>query len=496
MSDTSTPDWQDPAIVDNAPAQPIWTPDQLKVALDPKLLKLAEGQTGLSAAKARSLIEDRLSQYATTTTGVGKAIEDIADLIVQTLPAEAMNATVVQSIDLRPYLAQVEQSPLRFGGYDAGHRYGNFQQFAHELLQGQQTGAEAVARETNTNLGRPPESGLDTIRQFETDMATISPEARANQASAALGAGGTTAEAAATSIYDPNADLFTQQLGTPTFPESEYKQLIDIPSSAFDSIIDAERQFNEDNKLTPGTMQTGIVYDYTQGAGTSSSTVTHKKMSLTSALDLPNTLTYEQLAGLQTKLAAAGYFDRVGQTFVEGEATDPATQKAWELALIDAYRSPNTGVVQLLAKKGAEYRDIARKRNLAAAAPFDSDVVRASADSMAQELIGRRLTAEEYTRVRGSLLQLRKERLGNQVTGLDNTSWKGDATTAQYGFNGDDINARIQREFGGEARAQGSWDAGQALYKSWGMDFPGAATADTVAAAPPKPANAPSRTNV
>lgn len=487
MSDTST---------STLPADPA-TDQGFTVRLDSSLIKLAQDDTSISAAAARKLIEQRLRAGAKSRPE-RRAAEAVAKLIVRALPAEAnvpgstkISEKIVTNLDLRPYLQQIadknialpDLTPDDYREIDAyvqnqGHSP------VMDLLDAEQVKAQTVKRQQNVDQGKNSETDIASVSQFDPAIVTLSPEARATQAQAAIAQGGTTGEAAADYVNDPYADLYNEV--KPTFPEADYQQLIKIGLVDFADIITAESQFNADNQ-TSG-MQTGVLMDV-PGRGPdipgSAGDRPAKRMSLTSILDLPNTLNYDEVAQLQEKLAMAGYFDRIGQDYIEGEADDKATQAAWQAALVDAYHlqgtDPKTSVVQMLARKGVEYRQEVQRRSADKFGKLDTDLVRSSADEMAVQLLGRTLDDGEFGKIRDELLRLRADR-GNDIIGVDDMTWAQDDTAKRYGFTSDDINNRIKRDFAPEIGASNGRDFMQGIYKAFGLDIPGSPAAVAAAA--------------
>ena len=82
-------------------------------------------------------------------------------------------------------------------------------------------------------------------------------------------------------------------------------------------------------------------------------------------------------------------------------------------------------------------------------------------EAAAVEILGRNLNAEEFGRVRDTIASLQTNR-SDDLAGVDPMNWLNEETATQ-GWDTNDVNDRIMREFGGELAIQNTQDSLQKI---------------------------------
>ena len=191
-------------------------------------------------------------------------------------------------------------------------------------------------------------------------------------------------------------------------------------------------------------------------------------MSAIDALDWIHTLRDDEVESLQGQLARAGYFERLGMQPELGYVDDDATNQAWKLALNESVKR-GIGVPELLQQQIDEFA--ARRRDQMT--KFNVTDTRLAANQIAIDAIGRSLTSEEFTKVRGFLVSLQNERR-DQILGVAGTdlSWRRDGMDMQTGFDETDIEQAVAGQVQGNIGAQNAYSTGRSLFKYLGREFP------------------------
>lgn len=477
-----------------------WTPEEWRLPLSEALRAKKEG-TGQSAQQAREALENRIlllmpgwveeegtgaakfpngsnTPFFTLGAADRNKVQDqafaalIADAIVKGLGPEAnvgdieggaIDVGIIKNLDLRPYLQLVREQPNRrfkTEQWGTDDRDAISQGRVNELITALDAEATRVAGAAAAEIGVTSEIG------YSTSEVGVSPQGR-------LATVGQTAGAAQDPVAAAIATLnggTSAEWENPTFDEGQWRQIAGMKQSVFDQIIDAEIDFNE-NAGTPGVMRTGIVLDGTGYPTGSSGQPVTRKLSLQGALGWLARQDAETVASMQEKMAAAGYFNQVGQNYIWGDADDEATYNAWQMVLLESYQQ-NVPVDQILVKKAAEARKIQRQQMLNTWGAPDANRIRTAANVMAADAIGRELRDDEFEKLQAYLTNLVEDR-ADDLTGADDTSWRNEYSIST-GYSEDDIAAGLDPLLRPEMGASAGWDTIQKVWSAFDLAEPDA----------------------
>jgi CRISPR/Cas system type I-B associated protein Csh2 (Cas7 group RAMP superfamily) len=195
---------------------------------------------------------------------------------------------------------------------------------------------------------------------------------------------------------------------------------------------------------------------------------TQYRTSAAGAIDWMFGLSSEEVETLQKQLWNAGYFTTVeynpqtdqmtmtDTSYEPGYANNPDTRLAWYKAVTDAV-STNRSIEQVLADKQTEFKQreqrvrdqVMQQRQ----ASFEKELgsTRAAADKIAVDTLGRRLSTEEYVRMRQYLRDLQQPRM-DDVAGRETADWMASApdvgyTEEEFSQGVSDVLAEPRREY-------------------------------------------------
>jgi hypothetical protein len=422
-----------------------------------------------------------------------------------------MKTEVFANLDLRPYLQTASDSGWATHQNLSEHRAAGID----ALLEQQQKSARETANDVTAGAGADPTQNIQRVQQFDAGTVGLSPGAKVAAVQQQVSYGQTygqgtelegTAQAAANAAFDPTG-LTTAGTAAPppTFPEEDIINIYGTGPDVLNNLIQEEINFNTQQK-TPGAQQGGInVVPTRVGGGPLRGTQSGRQLSYLGARNHLFDMNQEEFNTTQEKLAMAGYFDKLGQAPVKGDVNDAVTQQAWELMLADTFRERLAGnpysIQDVLTKRGATYRQTVIARNEQAMIKNWQGDVRYAADAMAIDQVGRRLNEGEFAQLQGFLQGLRKDRT-NDILGVDDMTGRTDQQRAM-GFDDTEVQRKVDELVGPERAAQTSYDMWQGANDYFGVSTTGNPQKDagapggrTPIVPPPKPANAPSRTNV
>jgi hypothetical protein len=475
MSDTTTTDttttddpWEDSAHFGSS---------VLALPISSEVLTYAAaGAEKITVIEAQDRIRDIISAGVESKVE-RKAMRRIAEMIAKGIPEDQLTDRLIESLDYRPYMQAVINDGRMVLYDDAGPFT---QQAVQASLDAMNATNAQLAEDVNIQsgtIGAEAQRTINASQEFTADEVGLSPSAAYGQAAAKVSGGEMPVTGMGEAVfgstgYDDTADR-------PVWNEDEVIKITTMPSTVFDTAIQYEADFNE-AAGTPGVMRGGIILEtgaeppripVERDGGRKfpprQPTATNKKLSYADAIGYLNTLTVDELTEMQSKMAKAGYFDKIGSQYVPGDHDDQATAKAWEQVLLDAWTGKK-GVDVVLIDNAKTARE--NKKKLAMERWGTSDTSRTAIETAALEILGRNLSADEFTRVRDTISSLQMDR-ADDLVGVDGMGWYNDTRAAQ-GFDETDVNERIMREFGGELAIQNAQDVRQKLRDTYSYSAP------------------------
>lgn len=371
-------------------------------------------------------------------------IEPIADLIAQAVPPELRTSATLANLDYRPYLEAIAERPnllLRKRRNWAADSDVSRARLARDLsakiTQAYQTDLLAELNAVQDLTPEEREAAAQEDASFVPGVADLNPNASftvrmsGGELDRLPGEQGGTfdganvyAQQSVGFVWDLDYDMALREtVTTPTGPAY----------SMFEPISEMEAQYNQALQ-TPGMIRSGI--DISTGQTRAGSQL--RKLSLQGALTYMDKLDDEQYRAMQQQMYQAGYFDRLGSGYSPGDRADQATNQAWQLVLVDAYkaRKPIMNVLEdSRVRRQTAYRDRWRGK-------LATDLADA-ADAIGMETFGRRLTNEEMKAVRQFVSRQQANRLPTGDPGWYNED------RAEYGFDVEDIQGGLRSMPGG-----------------------------------------------
>jgi hypothetical protein len=211
---------------------------------------------------------------------------------------------------------------------------------------------------------------------------------------------------------------------------------------------------------------------------------TQYRTSAAGAIDWLYGLSTEEVEALQKQMWSAGYFTEIGydansdqmtmtdSSYEPGYANNPETRLAWYKVVTDAIAT-NTPVEKILADKQAEFKQreqrvrdqVMQQRQ----ASFEKELgsTRAAADKIAVDTLGRRLSTEEYVRVRQYLRDLQQPRM-DDVAGRETADWM--ASAPDVGYTEEEFTQGVSDVLAEPRRENTNMNNWQRINKSLGID--------------------------
>ena len=445
-----------------------WTGEEIasRISLDSALLDRkkadwdVETQTTLvkplRAAEARRIIERSIvAQFESAGVELPDGIYSarLARLIVEALPSEAMNGSIVEALDVRPYIQLVSSEPDRpFIGVSRG-----------TVVQEQQT-FRPLARKWQEVQDQSYRSTGQAYTQ--SNRAGVAPETVAAEQTVQMAGG---------------LEQYPGMQGS----------TVDLSDMAYLLRTGQVDLTNPDLLASP--MDVGNIPGVFTNAPSGQPRVTQRELpsgkvigrtTVGGALDWVYGLNEQEVSTLQALVASAGYMTdmhydpQTDQTILQdysyedGYANDAVFQQAWRTAVMEA-KANQVPLGQWLTRKTAEFKqreDSFRKRlTEERIGTFNSALtdVRTAADRLAMDTVGRRLKPEEFVQVRQYLRSLQQERIDDPYTNTPDDWMKSDP---QRGFTQDELTGQVSSVLEPEMMRSRQVEADRQL-RSWlGMD--------------------------
>lgn len=381
-----------------------WTPDELggEVQITSELL-LRSGATSVSREDAQRIIAERLrvafgrpsSTFAPALLGSGRGdmAVPLAQLITSALPQDALYDEVVKVVDLRPYLSAISRFP------DKQHRYRqpfafdsniNLARAAENYNKAIRDTATANLQSDLANSAIPIERRqqlIDVELAYDEGVADLDPEVRNREQAPALDEQG----GVSPNWETKQGGILEDETNQPIFnmgDQERYRATLGEEQSVFDEVpLDKNLYVTMESGQDRGGQRFNM-------------------MSVTQARQYLDTLDDKAYADWQRKLYQSGYFDKVGSGYVEGDRYDRATDRAWQLLLLESFKG-NQPIMNTLARSYTSRKEQLNKRW--------SETMRTDflpmADAISMDILGRRLRPEEYESVRRYIGSLQQQRI-------------------------------------------------------------------------------------
>lgn len=434
-----------------------WTVDELtnSVAIAEDVL-VRSGELPIDRSRAAEVIAARIRALAPPERGglmgffaldmtlnepEADASNELAQLIASSLEGEALDEAVVTAMDLRPYLALVARFPNKSFRYRRGgglDRDVDVARNAQVVLDRYTAVATKQIRENfSRNVPTDRRQGIvDSELRYSDSQSGLDPLVRLNERTVdEQGQSQTGWESVSGGIYEDSTDVPIFNLG-----EQEAWRAVAGEEQSWIDEVPAENL--------------RITMESAQDRGGSRL----KMMSLTQARQYLDQLTDNQYRDWQRKMYQAGYYDKVGAGFVEGDRFDRATDQAWQLLLLESFKG-NQPIMNQLAtsyetrKQRLDQRWMETMRN----------EFLPMADAISLDVIGRRLRPDEYESVRnyiGSLQRTRIQQTRGELMTEDQTG---------FGFDERDLRRGLEYATGGTISeiTPGELEAAERVRRYW-----------------------------
>lgn len=331
---------------------------------------------------------------------------DLAEIIIDALPADLRTDNVAANLDLRPYLKALDGKPIlhrEATPFYLPDATATWKAHTKPYLDAAETRATEDAVVAGASGGTPVSTKYDPTKAGVVPTATAAPVVDP-----------TTGQVSTPGVtVGPNGEI---SFGTPgavasPFTIDDLRQMVQG-----DHWTLQELAANEDQSPTGQ-----FPIDVGTQQGPRGGAVHGVPVSTNDALSYLRTqLTPQQIHDMQLKLASAGYFDKLdnGGTYIDG-VVDDNTQQAWKMLLTDSVIQNRPAPV-ILGEGLRNYRDQVRTSRLQQLSKLDPSYTRAVANDYAQSTIGRDLTPDEAAQVHGFLTKLVSQRAGYVAGAGDN----------------------------------------------------------------------------
>lgn len=429
MSDTPTP------AKDKKSGR--FTGDDLAKIVKPSADLSKLGGEKLNDVQAQQIIMDRLSSMMgfqapfdpfgieqASTGGTDSTSRDLAEVIIDALPADLRTDTVAAGIDLRPYLKALDgktvltrdEAPWYLGGSTTGNAVLDTKPYVDA--------AEVKAKEDAVVAGAGGATPVST--KYDPTKAGITPTA-----TAAPVVDPTTGQVSTPGVtIGPNGEISfgPSAAATSPFTINDLRQMVQGDHWTLEQLAQ-----NEDQSPT-GQFPIDLA-----GATSRQGSINHPALSTNDALSYLRTqLSPQEIHSMQLKLANAGYFDKLnnGGAFTDG-VVDDNTQAAWKLLLTDSVIQ-NRPTPVILGEGLKNYREQTRQARLKTLGAVDPSYARMLANEFGQSTIGRDLTGQETDDLLHHLETLRYQRAGN-VAGTPQTTGRLPGDEQNQGYTANDV---------------------------------------------------------
>lgn len=444
MSDTSIDTTTEPPLVEPGEGFLAFTPAA-------SLPAAPAGEASIGRDEIRSRLTGRLVDL-----GISESTSrGIAYVIARGLPSTARYESIIDQIDLRPYLQQigdlVKASVANWettGNDDAQYQF--LSQLTDQIDDLDEAIWDNIIEQTQAGLAAAQQQIVESYASAGVQMPIeaasfsyevgIDPGVRVLQAGASLATGETTAEQVSAWSVGKSDSMFAAYLNEPVVSIGDIRNQFTLSATMGQPDFGIIQQADSANAQASGT---GVADPFPVAVQGSSPTSTPKTMSIGSALLYLTRQSADDVLLIQQQLAAAGYFDVIGETFTPRDAYDDATLKAWRTAVADSI-TRNVPVMTLLAQQKQHRQATANQRRAAARQAIDARDTEFMLDSWAQETLGHTLTADQ----KQSLVSYVRNLAGDasQMSWGTNTPAEMQAVS-EAGFDQAALGAELERRF-------------------------------------------------
>jgi hypothetical protein len=370
--------------------------------------------------------------------GKAEKLLGLVDTIVEALPENLRTATVLDSVDVRPWLAELVGKPIEYRKvlawspdsrrtdtegkfYTADDAEAFTAMFANAAQQRLLEYGDATQTDTSgaaATVGEYDQTQAGTVLTPES-VATSQTQST-NQfndiVSSNLMQDGLTEEQLRIAFTQTMANDIYELEGLVGEADNTVG-MIEVGQSPFRSLSPAQPAASEQHYRIPGMADRLAKYNW---------------RALGDYL-IQGQVTPSEIRILQRKMVAAGLFDQMPDGYEPGDAVDRNTNMAWRALLAETYRRkmPLDATLKELANE--------RRRNLP---QLRDPMARSAMNMLASNIIGRGLNDSEADELRTYLIQMR-DREGLAAIGAD----------PAVGFSQAGVEQYVAREFAQEAEA-------------------------------------------
>ena len=427
------------------------------VTITPALRALATDEQIGDDDELQQLLLDRLHAGYSTRYMDADRVGDIAEVIVDSLPTEMRTKAVMAGMDLRPYLVAlngkriVQRTEGGMAPWDRDSTH-TVKVDTTDILANEQAKVESDFMKLSLSSDLSDEERTRIAKSstvLSGNNVDVVPAAKPTAPTVAVG------EASPDLLAAGQNALGGQAL----FPVDGLTEALQSGMMDFENLVSEEAA--QSAELGGGfyPMNLGPDGNTSISGGPGGNSIDRgqappqqyagptQMMSAAKAKNWLSTLTEKEVANLQMKMAAAGYFDRVdgGAAYLEGDAYDPITMKAWTMLLTETAQQKEA-MPMVLARNMRDYRAKRQQANMRQLNEFDATMSRVQANDFAHSVIGRGLSSTEAQALEEFLLGLREQRSG-YVAGAVNPA--GQLPNAD-GYDNRDIESFINRNNGDE----------------------------------------------
>jgi len=465
---------------DRATSDPVPNPDapetaSLPVKFDPSAFKTESPIIGPNEMRTR--IRDRLLPKRSNSP-IGRRMDDVsgeaeraadklAQLIVDTIPADMLTVDVARGLDLRPYAQQLSVADTATETQ---------RQEAAKMLA---TLQDAIISEVSDSGVIPEGTSVDVLNQTLGNVQGFDPGKAGVSPGREFELGGQAVEdAPMVQVVDPVTGEITEQPASvegswndymPTLQEQgvtvaipvDKQWLSDVKIGAADinTLIHAEGE----GDAVPGVVMAGPTEEWHDQANPAAAArASYQTLKPSAARDYLWDLDEDDVEILQNQMLRGGFYDLSKGKPTLGAAYDEQTVAAWEKVLTESVKR-GVPVDQLLQGEMARLDKQTADDKFG---KFQMTEAFTKANELAVSLLGRELTPEEFHTVSQAMLTLRKER-AEDVIGLDETPWLNQETAAS-GFSGDEFERAVKDELSGEMATENARGVFAAINKRRG----------------------------
>ena len=431
------------------------------------------------------------------TNGIWDRLTDWLTDVTASMPPEALTEDFVKNMALRPFLLQAATDMELETDDDAKRLYSSlFVSYSDqlrgkleaELFEAAQAGtlpgditAESIPMYVDgllkDDLGdftqhRQNFTKQDDDKFFDFYQPAIDPET-------GMVVGNPANNDAANDFLDMMSEITNSTSGRPQPSQGAFMSDKDItwlfrtetPGTAIDTYV-GELQYREqerasgvvtpgdslglrfDEDLNPNARPDPGYIDTSSLAGISDASTEHGRvLSLTQSLDLPFSMTRQQVAAASEKMKKAGLYSQIpgGEPTVKGDPSDPQFKQAWQLMvskMVQGGRDAQT----FLTESAESFKETLEETNEDALQLQLTDParLRIAADTLGQQVLGRKMTKQEQARLVQQIHQWQRTE-GQEILDVTNSDEGGEVTEVDWQARMEEM---IRNDNSGEAGAR------------------------------------------